>query len=179
MRPYRKHSVKKWGWTSLLINEKPLFLPISFKKVPVKSFNTDAEKGIPHRKTRFPRKRNKRGCNVCWFKMEAIIHRNFGLEKSLEKVEKSSFIQKKGIPFHHVQLYLWKLSFFDSYFHFLSSLANVFRFLNVLSFFYICRFWMWLFIFAIDVFFMISWLSLSVFGVPWKPLSRRGSCQLY
>ena len=49
-------------------------------------FDTDAEKGVPNRKTRFPQKKNK---------MEAMVHQNLRLEKSVKKVEKSNFIQKR------------------------------------------------------------------------------------
>ena len=76
------------------------------KKAPVKFFDTDAEKGVPHRKTRLPKKKNKRRSNVFCFKMEAIVHRKLRLEKTVKKVEKSSFLQKKVIRFHHSQLYL-------------------------------------------------------------------------
>ena len=43
----------------LFFNEKPLFLPISHKKVQAKFFDTDAEKGVPNMKTRFPQKKTK------------------------------------------------------------------------------------------------------------------------
>ena len=35
--------------------------------------------------------------------MEAIVHRNLRLEKSVKKVEKSRFIQKRDIRFHQLQ----------------------------------------------------------------------------
>ena len=83
------------------------------KKRPVKFFDTDAEKGVPYPKTRFPQNKHKRSCNVFCFKMEVFAHRNLRLEKSVKKVEKSSFIQKLDIRSHHLQLHLWKWRLFD------------------------------------------------------------------
>ena len=56
MRRYRRNSVENWGWPPPLFKEKPLFPPISYKKAPVKFFDTDSEKGVPKQKTRFPQK---------------------------------------------------------------------------------------------------------------------------
>ena len=117
MRRYRRNSVENWGWLPVFFNEKPFFPPISHKKAPVKFFDTDGEKSVPNRKTRFPQKKNKRRSNVFCFKMEAIVHRNLPLEKSVRKVEKSSFIQKRDIRFHHFQLCLWKETLSDNLIH--------------------------------------------------------------
>ena len=87
------------------------------KKTPVLFFDTDAEKDIPNRKTRFPQKKNERRGNVLCFKIEAIVHRNLRLEKSVKKVEKSNFIQERDIRFPHLQLCLWKATLSDNLVH--------------------------------------------------------------
>ena len=46
--------------------------------------------------------------------METIVHRNLRPEKSVKKVEKSSFKQKRNIQFHHLQLCLWKATLSDN-----------------------------------------------------------------
>ena len=61
MRRYRRNCVENWDWRPLFFNEKPSFPPISLKKAPVKFFETDAEKGVPNRKTRFPEKKQNWG----------------------------------------------------------------------------------------------------------------------
>ena len=63
--------------------------------MPVYFFETDAEKGVPNRKTRFPQKKNKKYWNVFCSKMEVIVYRNIRLEKSVKIVAKSYLIEKK------------------------------------------------------------------------------------
>ena len=105
IRRYRRTSSANWSWPPLFFNEKPLFPPIFHNKNAGKFFDTDAEKSVPHRKIRFPQKKNKRRCNVFFcFKMEAIVHRNLRLEKSVKKLEKSSFIHQ-DCCYHHLQTF--------------------------------------------------------------------------
>ena len=83
----------------------------------VKFFDTDAEKGVPNRNTRFLQKKNKRRCNVFCFKIEAIVHRNLRLENSVKEVEKSSSVRKRDIRFHHLPLCLWKATLSENLIH--------------------------------------------------------------
>ena len=98
------------------------------------------KKGLRHRKTRFPQKKNKRRCNVFCFKMEAMVHRNLRLEKSVKKVENSSFIQKIHIRFHHLQLYLWVWRLFDNYIYFFLLLTHTFRLFSCIGLFYFVQY---------------------------------------
>ena len=169
MRRYRRNSVENWGWPPLFFNEKPLFAPISHKKTPVKFFDTDAEKGVPYQKTRLSQKKNIRRCNVFYFKMEAPVHRNLLLEKSVKKVEKSSFIQEIDIRFHHLQLYLWEWKFFDNYIYFFSSFDYYFwSFQMYWVFSMLFHTWIWLFEFPIVVIFVLSQFCLPDIGVLWN-----------
>ena len=76
---------------------------MSHKKTPVK-LETDAGKKRTPSENHMPQKKNKRRCNVFCFKMEAIVHQNLRLEKSVKKVEKSSFLQKIDLPFGSLNL---------------------------------------------------------------------------
>ena len=85
MSRYRRYSFEDLGSPPLFSHEKPLLLPISHKKSPVNFFDTDAEKGVTYRKTRFQQKKIKRQSNVFCFKIEAIVHRYLPLEKLVKK----------------------------------------------------------------------------------------------
>ena len=67
------------------------------------------KKAYPIGKPDFPKEKQKT--------LQCFLFQNGGyrtpkpglrLEKSVKKVEKSSFIQKIDIRFHHLQLYLWE-----------------------------------------------------------------------
>ena len=73
--------------------------------------------------------------------MEAIVHRNLRLEKSMKKEEKSSFIPKIDIRFRHLQLYLREWRLFDNYICFFCSFdENVCFFSDLLGLFYFVRY---------------------------------------
>ena len=110
MRRYRRISAANWGWPLLIFKRKPLFSPISHKKAPVKFFDTDAEKVVPNRKTRFsppPPKKKTKTLQCFLFPNGGYRTPKSSLRKVRKKVEKSSFIQKIDIRFRHLQLYLW------------------------------------------------------------------------
>ena len=110
--------------------------------------------------------------------MAAIVHRNLRLEKSVRKKVEKSFIQKKDIRFRHLQLYLWEWRLFDNYICFFCSFdENVLSFQIYWVFSILCDIWIGLFDVQCGVIFLKS-LLLSIFGVLWRPRSRRGSCQI-
>ena len=117
MRRYRRNSVENWGWPPVFFNEKPFFPPLSHKKSAGKIFWYWFRKRRTPSENQISPKKNNRRCNVFCFKMEAIVHRNLPLEKSVRKVKKSSFIQKRDIRFHHFQLCLWKATLSDNLIH--------------------------------------------------------------
>jgi len=55
-----------------------------------------------------PKEKQKNVAIFFCFKIEAIVQRNLRVQKSVKKVEKSSFIQKVDIRLRHLQLYFWK-----------------------------------------------------------------------
>ena len=133
MHRCRRTSVENWSWPPPFFSRKAV-IPADIPQKNIYFFDTDAEKGVPNRKTRFPQKKNKRRCNVFCFKMEAFVHRNLRLEKFVKKVKKSSFIQKIDFRFHHLQLYLWEWRLLDNYVYFFFFFwLTLFVFLDVLS----------------------------------------------
>ena len=92
MRRYRKISAANSGWPPLFFNEKP----ISHKKSAGNIFLILMQKkAYSIGKPGFPKRKTKDVTMFFGFEMEAIVHRNLCLEKSVKKVEKSNFKQKK------------------------------------------------------------------------------------
>ena len=99
MRRYRRNSVENWGWPPLFFNEKPLFPPISHKKSAGKIFwywcrkrSTQSENQIS------PKEKQNWGYRTPKSSPRKVIEK---------KLEKSNFIQKRDIRFHHLKRAVW------------------------------------------------------------------------
>ena len=181
MRRYRRKSVENWGWPLLFFTEKPLFPPISHKKAAVKFLNTDAEKSVPNRKTRFPQKEKKT--------LECLLFQNGGCRtpKSLPrkvcensgKIIQNHSYKKINFRFYHLQLYLREWRIFDNYIYFFFSLyQQVLSFQTYWVFFMTFHIGIGLFRFHLGVIFVISWFFLAVLGAVWRPPFRRRLFQM-
>ena len=92
MHRYRRTSVENWGWPPLLSNEKPLFLPISYKENAGKFFDTNGKKAYPIEKPEFCKRKTK-DIGTFFVSKWRLLYTD--LEKSLKIVAKSSLIEKE------------------------------------------------------------------------------------
>ena len=83
------------------------------------------KEAFPIGKPDFPKRKTK---DVAMFFVSKwrLAYTEIFARKIREKVEKSSFIQKLDMGFHHLQLYLWEWRLFDNYIYFFFLLTNTF-----------------------------------------------------
>ena len=95
MRRYRRTSVENWGWPPLFFNEKPFFLPISFKKTAGTFFLVLMQKNAsPISETDFCRRKTKDfGFFFSGPKLQLSYTHIFASQKSLKIVTKSSLVE--------------------------------------------------------------------------------------
>ena len=98
-----RKSSKKSPDVYLRLTKSPHFRRYTPKKAPVKIFDTDAERGVPNRKTTFPRKKKQKTLQCFLFQNVGYHTPKLSPRKVGKKVEKSSFIQKRDIRFHELQ----------------------------------------------------------------------------
>ena len=178
MRLYRRTAAANWSWRCYFLTKSRYVRRYPTKKAPVKFFDIDAEKGVPHRRTRFPQKKNKRRSNVFFlFQNGAYPIPKSSPGKILEKSGKIKFHTKnrQSVPSSSTVFVGVKIVY-NYIYCFLSFWLTRFVFLVVLAFSILCDIWIGLFDFPCGVNFLIS-LLLSRFGPLWRPRFCRGICQ--
>ena len=181
MRRYRRASVENVEQLNAAIFQRKTVISANIpQKSAGKIFWYWCRKDVPHRKTRFPPKKQKT--------LQSFLLQNGGYRtpesspgkicEKRKKWKKSSFIHKIDNRFRHLQLYLWEWRLFDNYFDFFLLLTNTFclsRCIESLQYYSISESACLNFQLMS---FLPSRLSLSAFGVLWRPPSPRGSCQV-
>ena len=140
------------------------------------------KKAYPIRKPDCP-KRNIRRCNVFCFKMDALVHRNLLLQKSVKKVKKIKFHTRNrhsapssSTVFVGVKIF-WQLYLFFFFFWLtllvfsdVLSLFHVVPYLNLVVWVsHCCHFC------VISILFVRYWgpMEFVSFSIPWKGKERR------